>query len=226
MASSKWDKKDREMKKIGKSSQVKATWRGRKAGVTEKNGSAVQSLKMKMISLILKVGGSLREEQFAKQWGENNSLLLVGGRHKQITMITQAGDDSLTRIWIYLPRMYMLTLLSTCNWTWRKHIVYRACFRIRQFRKRIWTMLKHFKIWYTTSAFPSGRCFKKETTAILHSTRPQSLISMSGGERQTLSTSYSDMTQAALRAVWMIVVFNNWRNGIRLSNYCCDFSLT
>lgn len=47
-----------------------------------------------MISVIQKVGGSLGEEQFAKQCGENRSLLLVGGRHKQITMITQAGDDS------------------------------------------------------------------------------------------------------------------------------------
>lgn len=77
-----------------------------------------------MISLVQKVGGSLGEEQFAKHCGENRSLLLVGGRRKQITMITQAGNDSLTKTWIYLPRMYMLLLPSICNWTWRKHIVY------------------------------------------------------------------------------------------------------
>lgn len=90
-----------------------------------------------MISLIQKVGGSLGEEQFAKQHGKNRSLLLVGGRHKQITMITEAGDDSLIKAWIFLPRMYVLPLLSLCNRTRGKelNIVYGACFPICQVRK-------------------------------------------------------------------------------------------
>lgn len=212
MVSSNRDKKGRELRKIkfGQSSQVEGTWRGRKAGVTEKNGSAVQSLKVRcMISLMQKVGGSLGEEEFAKQCGDNRSLLLVGGRHKQITIIKQVGDDYLTKTWIHLPRMYVLPLLSTCNWTWKKPIVYGACFHKSQFRKRVWTTLKSFKIWSTIPAFPSGRCFKKDTTAILHSTRLQSLISMSDAEKHTLSTSYSAMMQAPLKAFWMIVVFNN-----------------
>lgn len=141
---------------------MKGTWRGRQAGVTEKNGSAVQSLKVRcMISLMQKVGGSLGEEQFAKQCGDNRSLLLVGGRHKQITIITQVGDDYLTKTWIHLPRMYVLPLLSTCNWTWKKHFVYGACFPKSQFRKRVWTTLKHFKIWSTIPAFPSEDVSKR-----------------------------------------------------------------
>lgn len=48
-------------------------------------------------------------------------------------------------------------------------------FSLGQFRKRLWGMLKCFKIWCTTPSSPSGRRFK--TAAILHSTRPWHLIS-------------------------------------------------
>lgn len=37
------------------------------------------------------------------------------------------------KTWIYLPKTYLLTLLSPCNWTWRKdtNVVYAVCFPYR-----------------------------------------------------------------------------------------------
>lgn len=129
----------------------------------------------------------------------------------------EARDDSLTKYmktWTYPPQMCLLLFLLPCNWTWRKD-----AFSIGWFRKRIWGMLKCFKIWWTIPCSPSGRSFKEGTGAILHSTRARCLILMN----EVNSTSDSAVIQAAIRAFGVIVVFNNWRNEIRLSNYCCGF---
>lgn len=191
-------------KKFGQCSQVKRTWRGRKAGVIERNGSAVQSQKVGMDDFTDTESGRKpgRGTVCKRVWREQEST--TSRRQTQTDHNDYTGwrrfFNKETKTWIYQPRMFVSPLLSTCNWTWRKHtnIVYRTCFPIGQFRKRVQTMVKHFKFWSTIPAFPSGRCFKKETTAILHSIRLLSLISMSDTEKHTLSTSYSAMMQTAL----------------------------